>query len=869
MMKTIYSVCVSKILRHKISLIVLFSLFFGSQDIFASHAAGGDITYTHIGGNQYVITYTLYRDCFGISAPTSHTVQYGSVSCGVASTSVTLPQISLTEITTNCPGVVSTCNGGTATGIQAAVYSDTVTLAMDCPDWFFRASECCRNAAITTLDNPESFDLFIDAYLNNTTVDNSSPVFTNVPVAFMCIGQDNFFNHGAFDADGDSLVYSFVPARDDANTPIDYVSGYSLANPMTSTGGVTIDPATGQITVHPTTVEVAVIAVMVLEYRNGVLIGSVVRDIQIYTTTCSNNNPILTGFGCVANDFYTSTCGGQVCFDICANDADGADSLTMSWNNGIPAATMTFSGTPAAPIGHFCWTPTPADARPTPYVFTVTVRDNACPANGSVTKAYSILVSNLAMTVTNSSSVACHGAHTGTACASLVGAVGNVDYLWSGPNGFEAFDSCLTRLYAGNYTVSVTDSTGCMGTQHFTIAEPAALTLNITKQDAGCSSTFGSATANVSGGTVAGGYNYLWNDASAQTTMVATNLTPGPYSVVVKDDNNCSISGNVTISGSIPMTASINTSGATCLANDGSATVSVTGGSGPITYAWTPNVSTTNSATGLIAGIYECVVSDTAGCSITLTGNVANLAGITATITSSTDATCETTDDGTASVMATGGTMPYTYLWPNGDTTASVNNLAPGTYVVQVEDYHGCRAYASVTIGFTNSSPVVDLGPDTVMCVGTTLLLDAGAGFSSYLWSDNSTSQTLAVTGPGTYSVLVTNAMGCQNFDAILVSYIQCPAINTNNQIAYNNWQAFTVSPNPFRDQVVLNIAKIKDAQVKIIVLDVIGNQLYSSVEKAEVGYTKTIDLQRYAAGIYLMRVEYNDQMKTVRLVKE
>ena len=97
-----------------------------------------------------------------------------------------------------------------------------------------------------------------------------------------------------------------------------------------------------------------------------------------------------------------------------------------------------------------------------------------------------------------------------------------------------------------------------------------------------------------------------------------------------------------------------------------------------------------------------------------------------------------------------------------------------------VEDYLGCRAYASVTIGAINPSPIVDLGPDTTACIGDQIVLDAGAG-NSYLWSDNSTGQTLTVTTAGTYSVLVTNASGCQAFDAIAVDFISCNAIHSNN----------------------------------------------------------------------------------------
>ena len=871
MMKTIYSVCVSLFLRNKITLMLLMSTLFGAQEIFASHAAGADLTYQSIGNNQFIVTYKLYRDCDGITAPTSVSLQYGSVSCGIATAFVTLQQVPGTgyEITRNCSLATSTCNGGSATGIQVYEYSDTVTLPANCPDWSFSYSECCRNMTITTLQNPDSYNLYIDAYLNNTNVNNSSPTFSNPPIAFMCIGQANNFNHGAIDADGDSLVYSFAPPRDGPNDPIGYNPGYSVAHPLTTLpDSFSINPATGDIFLWPTASEIAVLTVMVREYRNGELIGSVIRDIQIYTTACSNTLPDVSGIDGSTTNYSTSSCGGQICFDIITSDGNPGDSLFLTWDQGIPAGTFTISGPYNAPVGHFCWTPTAADARPSPYTFTATIRDNACPSPGTQSRQFSIQVSQLDVTVTSSPSVACAGAHTGTASATLNTPSPGTTYIWSGPGipSGGAFTPSVNHLTAGNYTVNIIDATGCVATKYFTITEPLPVSVSITPTDAGCNSQFGSAIANPTGGT--GAFSYLWSNSA--TTQTISNLAMGPYSVVVKDANNCSASASTVIGGNIPITATMVTTPATCVANDGTATVTVTGGTGTVTYDWTPNVSTTNSATGLIAGPIECIVTD-GGCSITLNEIVGNAAGITATILSSSDATCETTEDGTASVGATGGTMPYSYLWPNGDTTASVNNLAPGTYVVRVEDYHGCRAYASVTIGFVNPSPLIDLGTDTVICNGSSLLLNAGAGFSSYLWSDNSTGQTLAVSAAGTYSVLVTNANGCQNFDAIMVSFVQCPALNNNNPLVYNhnNVQSMTVSPNPFRDQFVVNISRIKDVNVRILVLDVLGNQLFTSYEKAESGYTKNIDLQKYAAGIYLMQVQYNGEMKTVRLVKE
>ncbi|REJ83554.1 MAG: T9SS C-terminal target domain-containing protein [Bacteroidetes bacterium] len=864
MMKTNYSTNLMKALRQKFALIMVLFTFIGGQDLYASHAAGGDLTYTYLGNNQYRITFTFYRDCFGISAPTTKTVAIASASCGLTVPSVTLTRDpNVVEITAACSTAVTTCNGGNATGIQAYTYSGIVTLPALCPDWRFSVLECCRNAAITTLQGPAGYDLYNEAFVNNTTINNNSPTFSIPPIAFMCIGQENVFNHGAIDVDGDSLVYSFIPPRDAVNTPVTYLPGYSIASPISSSTPVTIDPVTGDIRLRPTATEVGVIAVLVLEYRNGVLIGSVMRDIQVYTTACSNTLPALSGIN-ATNDFSISSCGGAICFDIFSNDADPGDTLTMTWNNGIPAATFTVTGSPI-PTGHFCWTPQPSDARAQPYVFIVTIRDNACPSPGVRSYAFSIQVSSLSMTVTHSPSVSCFGSHNGTASVSAQGT--GLQYTWTGPNGLELFTPSISHLRGGVYTVNVVDASGCVGQQTITIAEPAPVSVSVTGVNPGCNTTLGSATAVASGGTP--GYTYTWSNS--QTGPNLNNVASGTYNVSVRDSRNCLGTGSVTLTGGIPISVTMTSTPATCVANNGTATVNVTGGSGNIQYNWTPNVSTTSTATGLITGSYACEVVDlTTNCVVNVSTIVQNNAGISATITQQSDATCASSEDGSATVMATGGTPPYSYLWPNGDTTASVNNLAPGTYLAMVEDYLGCRAFASVTIGSMFPAPNVNLGPDTTICIGSTLLLNAGAGFSSYLWSDNSTNQSLLVSTPGTYSVLVTDANGCQNFDAIVVNFITCQRSRpAGTQVGTVTNHAFSVYPNPARDQVQVSIAQIKKTKVNIRVTDLLGNRLISSSENAEYSYNKNINISGLAAGIYIVRVEYGNEVQTVRIVKE
>ncbi len=866
MKKTIYPKTIAGNMWKNLCVLIALVCFMGLNTSKASHMAGADLTYEYIGNNQYLVTYTLYRDCAGIDAPLTESLQVGSTTCGAGvSQSLTLNQVPGTgqEISLNCPGNPSTCAGGTAPGIQAYEYTTIVTLPAQCPDWNFSVSNCCRNAAITTLDFGSGDGQYLEAYLNNTLTNNNSPSFANYPVAFQCIGQDNFYNHGVIDADGDSLVYFFIPPRTGANQSVTYAAGYSIANPITSSPAASINQVNGDIFMHPTNTEVGVVAVLIQEYRNGVLIGSVMRDIQIYTVACSNTLPSASGINGGGN-FATSACtGGTLCFDIITNDTDPGQVLTLSWNNGIPGATFTSTGSPN-PVGRFCWAPTPADARPQPYTFTVTVRDDACPSNGLQTYSFSVIVSNMGLVVNSTPSVACFGNHNGSA---TVSATGNppLTYLWTSsqlPN--ELTTQTISHLVAGTYTVNVTDGSGCVGAQTVVITEPAPLVVTTTGTNAGCGAALGSAEASATGGT--GSIDYVWNTVPAQTGPNAVDLTSGLYTVSVTDANNCHSSATVTIANTTQVVFGISSTPATCLANDGTATVTVQGGSGNFTYVWTPNVSSSESATGLIAGVYECIATDvTSGCSQTLSTIVANAAGISASAILLSDASCPGSEDGSAMVIISGGTSPYTILWPSGDTTETATHLTSGTQTVMVEDYLGCRAYATVEIGAMNQGPTVDLGLDTVLCIGETLVLDAGAG-NTYLWSDNSTGQTLSVTTTGTYSVLVTNVVGCESFDAIAVDFITCNPLLPGSSVVAN---AVSIYPNPVKNILNVNVSKIRDTKVSITITDILGNSVFYSNEVSGYGYSKSIDINSLTAGVYTVKVAYDGEVNTSRIVKQ
>ena len=250
---------------------------------------------------------------------------------------------------------------------------------------------CYHHAGIRRRNLRGISALYVEATLNNVAAPtNSSPVFSNIPVSFLCIGQVFHYNHGAYNTDGDSITYSFITPRSAANTNVTFNAGYTTNSPLSSSPAMSID-ASGDITVAPTQTEVGVLAIIVREYRNGVLVGSVIRDMQIWTVPCSNLLPTATGIN-GTNNFQIVACPGRpLNFTVNSADANASQTVSMNWNYAIPGATFTPSAA-SRPVGTFSWTPTIADARPQPYSFTVTVQDNNCPSAGFQTYSYDVLV---------------------------------------------------------------------------------------------------------------------------------------------------------------------------------------------------------------------------------------------------------------------------------------------------------------------------------------------------------------------------------------------------------------------------------------------------------------------------------------------
>lgn len=312
-------------------LFILFVLF--SYKGYASHVAGGEITYKCIGNSTYEITMKVYRDCQGIplcNCPglsgctlpgglniTAVDSVYNGINLGNVLMTVVPNASSGYDIIELCQSTNSVCsncgtrNPGTfAPGIEMYTFTGTAFL-----NNFMNGicnvnlgfSTCCRNSSNTTLQNPSGIGYFIDCNINtcNATC-NSSPVFNNSPVIAVCAGQDVIYNLSTSDPDGDSLSYSLGSALTAANTPAAYKAPYSANFPFPFLGapnvnaplpmGIHIDAVTGDIRFRPIGNFVSNFIIEVKQWRylpNGTpyIVGTNKRDVQFYSvSTCSQNN---------------------------------------------------------------------------------------------------------------------------------------------------------------------------------------------------------------------------------------------------------------------------------------------------------------------------------------------------------------------------------------------------------------------------------------------------------------------------------------------------------------------------------------------------------------------------------------------------
>ena len=200
--------------KQLIALVVFFFTF--NQWAWAKHAVGADLTYQCIGNNTYEISLRFYRDCGGATAPASPSISIaGSNGCSSVAAALTLSQVSSQEVSQVCAGTQTSCAGGNTQGTQEYLYTGQITLPSGCDSYTISYELSARNdGAITNLVLTPSTPIYVETVINTALAPcNNSPQFNNIPVLYGCPGQQILFNHGIFDPDGDSLIFSLTSPR--------------------------------------------------------------------------------------------------------------------------------------------------------------------------------------------------------------------------------------------------------------------------------------------------------------------------------------------------------------------------------------------------------------------------------------------------------------------------------------------------------------------------------------------------------------------------------------------------------------------------------------------------------------------------------
>ncbi|MFZ4058058.1 MAG: gliding motility-associated C-terminal domain-containing protein [Ferruginibacter sp.] len=382
----------------------------------------------------------------------------------------------------------------------------------------------------------------------------------------------------------------------------------------------------------------------------------------------------------------------------------------------------------------------------------------------SITSSVNIIGGTIAV----SNPISCTGGNNGAlTVSSVAGGSGPFGYVWNTTP--QQTGATATNLSSGNYSVTISGVNACAGTVNFNLQEPPILSHTKTVLQPGCGATTGSINITPTGGTPP--YAYSWLPA-VSTNGIANNLTPGIYTVTVRDSRNCTMVIPITIATAVPPSITIGAvKPVSCYGgNDGAAAVSIVSGSvAPFTYSWnTVPPQTTANATALPPGNHTVIVTDANGCAtpatVFISAPSSSLSVLPPTVVAS---TCELAN-GSIQLSVSGGTAPYVYTWtPNVSTNDVANNLTAGNYQVVVTDKNAC-GLTIPTIALTNVgiAPKPFLGRDTTVCGVTNYTLQPG-NFDTYLWQDLSTNATFTATQSGTYYVKVSNANICSVTDTI------------------------------------------------------------------------------------------------------
>ena len=437
------------------------------------------------------------------------------------------------------------------------------------------------------------------------------------------------------------------------------------------------------------------------------------------------------------------SCGNQANGTATVTATGGDSNFTYSWNDENAQNTMTADNLVAG-------------------VYTVSIMDgNGCIALDSIE-----VFAGEGLSASATGSTTCAGENDGTVSINILTGTEPIVYQWSSNAGAQT-GATAENLSPDTYNVTVTDANNCEQILSAEVEANPEMILSVSTTDAECGiAPNGTATVVVMGGT--SNFTYLWSDMNGQNTVTATGLNGGIYTVTVTDENGCTAEINATVS--LPSQMAIDEITFTPITchdgENGTANVTVSGGTGDFTYLWSDaEMQTSPTAENLSPGTYMVTITDEENCVVTGSTTIENPESIELFF-NVTDVPCANDSTGTIDLIVINGAEPFNYEWNNMTTTEDLENVPAGDYDVLVSDDNGCTATGNANIS-SNLEVEINFTLSEISCYNyfdgliETNVIGETAPYT-YLWSNGATSPNISNLNAGIYELTLTDVNGCE-----------------------------------------------------------------------------------------------------------
>ncbi len=552
--------------------------------------------------------------------------------------------------------------------------------------------------------------------------------------------------------------------------------------------------------------------------------------------------------------------------DVVGNDIGTINSWTLQLN------TQVMNGI------NYAWTSTPAgftsslqNPPVTPAVstiYTVTATDvvNGCTGTSTV----SVTVNPLPLATATANSPVCSGNNL------TLGVNGNGStFSWSGPNSFSSNDaspviSNAAPAHSGIYTVTAVSAAGCTATSSVsaTVLDPPSISGAVVTNNTCYGASAGSINLSVTNGA---GATFLWSNGATSEDIMG--LSAGNYSVTVSNAA-CVVNGSYQVTQPVILSCTATITKITCKGDlNGAINLTPSGGTPPYTFLWNTG-ATTEDRTSLGKGNHTVTITDNCGVTFLKTYYVNQLSPTMLLTFNKTNAKCAGTSTGSATVTVSGGIAPFTYSWNTipVKTTASITGLSHGTYVVTITDVAGCTksgsiyisqpAYITTVVTQTNvSSPGGNDG-------SISLAVSGGTGPYTYNWNTVPSQTTASITGlsAGIYKCTVKDVNLCNKKVTVTITQ---PSPFLNPKVDGSGpYSKFSLTPNPSNGLVQVSFGAAAKSDGRLVVLDILGNRVYSKNLIIEKGSNLIqADLRELPKGVYFVRLERNGISRVTKLI--